>query len=122
MWVVRTILVLLLLLLVVAFAFNNTSPDQNVAVRLQPLFPNYVDVPLITVVFWSFVVGALLCLVLFVSMYVKLSIQTHSARKRIRSLESEVAILRNRPIEESAELLRGADQKKEESESPFAEK
>jgi len=122
MWVVRTILVLLLLLLVVGFAFNNTSPDQKVAVRLQPLFPNYVDVPLITVVFWSFVVGALLCLALFVSMYVKLSIQTHSARKRIRSLESEVAILRNRPIEESAELLRGADHKKEESESPFAEK
>ncbi|MEW5796399.1 MAG: LapA family protein [Candidatus Zixiibacteriota bacterium] len=122
MWIIRTILILLLLLMVVAFAFNNTGTDQKVAVHLQPLFPNYVDVPLITVVFWSFVAGALMCLVLFISTFVKLSIQSHAARKRIKALESEVAILRNRPIDESADLLKGLDRKREERESPFADR
>ena len=113
MWVVRTILVLLLLLLIVAFAFNNMGSDQRVAV--------HVDVPLVTVVFWAFAAGALLCMVLFVSMYLRLSLQTHAARKQIKALESEVSILRNRPIDESAELLKGFDQKKEERDSPFAD-
>jgi len=122
MWIIRTVLILLLLLLVVAFAFNNTGADQKVAVHLQPLLPNYVDVPLITVVFWSFMAGAILCSVLFVSVFVRSSILTHEARKRIKALESEVAILRNRPIDESAELLKGVDRKREERESPFADK
>ena len=121
MWIIRTVLVLLLLILVVGFAYNNIGPDQEVAVHLEPLFVNYVDVPLVTVVFWAFVAGAALSLLLFVSIYVKLSVQGHTARKRIRSLEGEVTILRNRPIEESAELLKGADRKMDEQESPFAE-
>ena len=121
MWIIRTVLVLLLLILVVGFAYNNMGSDQKVAVQLEPLFANYVDVPLVTVVFWAFVAGAALSLLLFVSIYVKLSVQGHTARKRIRALEGEVTILRNRPIEESAELLKGADRKKDESESPFSE-
>jgi len=122
MWIVRTVLVLLLLLLVVGFAYNNIGPDQRVIVHLQPLFSADYDVALTVVVFWSLVAGAILSMLLFVSMYLKLSVQAHSARKRIRALESEVTILRNRPIEESAELLVGADRKKDEQESPFAEK
>jgi uncharacterized integral membrane protein len=122
MWIVRAVLVLLLILLAVAFAFNNNGPDQKVAVNLEPLFANRVDVPLITVVFWSFVGGAVLSALLFVSIYLKQVIQTRFGRKRIRALESEVMILRNRPIEESAELLKGADQKKSELDSPFADK
>lgn len=121
MWIIRTVLVLLLLILVVGFAYNNIGPDQKVAVQLEPLFSNYIDVPLVTVVFWAFVAGTALSLLLFVSIYVKLSVQAHTARKRIKALEGEVTILRNRPIEESAELLRGADRKKDERESPFAE-
>jgi uncharacterized membrane protein YciS (DUF1049 family) len=112
---------LLLLLMIVAFAFNNMESDQKVAVHLRPLLPNYVDVPLVTVVFWAFASGALLCMVLFVTMYLRLSLQTHAARKRIKALESEVSILRNRPIDESVELLKGVDQKRVERNSPFAE-
>lgn len=120
MWVVRAILVLLLILLVVAFAYNNFGADQTVDVRLQPILPNYVDVPLVTVVFWSFVVGAVLATLLFVSMYIKQSVLVHASRKRIRALEGEVTILRNRPIEESVDLLKGADRKQDELESPFS--
>ncbi len=122
MWVVRTVLVLLLVLLVVGFAYNNTASDQKVAVHLHPLFADWVDVPLLTVVFWSFMGGAVLSMLLFVAMYLKLSLEARTARKRIRALESEVAILRNRPIEESVELLKGTDRRNEETESPFAEK
>ena len=121
MWIIRTALVLLLIILVVGFAYNNMGPEQKVAVQLEPFFVNYVDVPIVTVVFWAFVSGAALSLLLFVSIYVKLSVLGHTARKRIRALEGEVTILRNRPIEESAELLKGADRKKDELESPFAE-
>jgi len=121
MWVIRTILVLLLLLLIVAFAFNNMGSDQRVAVHLRPLLPDYVDVPLVTVVFWAFAAGALLCMVLFVSMYLRLSLQSHAAHKRIKALESEVSILRNRPIDESAEILKGVDQKSAELNSPFSD-
>jgi len=120
MWVVRTVLVLLLLLAVVGVAYNNFGANQIVDVRLEPLLPNYMDVPLVTVVFWSLVTGAVLSLFLFVSIFIKQSVQVHSARKRIKQLESEVTILRNRPIEESAELIKGADRKQDELESPFA--
>lgn len=122
MWVVRTVLVLLLLLLVVGFAYNNTGVDQKVAVYLEPAFSNYVDVPMLTVVFWAFAGGAVLSMLFFISMYLKLSVQSRGARKRIKALESEVAILRNRPIEDSVELLKGADRKSEATQSPFAEK
>ena len=120
MWVVRAILVLLLIILVVAFAYNNFGADQTVDVKLQPILPNYVDVPLVTVVFWSFVVGAVLSTLLFVSMYIKQSVLVHAARRRIKALEGEVTILRNRPIEESVELLKGADRKQDQTESPFS--
>ena len=121
MWVVRTVLVLLLLLLVVAFAYKNFGADQVVDVNLQPLFSNYVDVPLVTVVFWAFLAGAVLAMILFVTIYIRLSMQIHTARKKIRDLESEVTILRNRPIEESAELLKGVDKRTKELDSPFNE-
>ncbi|RKX27576.1 MAG: hypothetical protein DRP45_00640 [Candidatus Zixiibacteriota bacterium] len=119
MWVVRTILVLVLILLVVAFAYNNFGPDQVIDVKLEPVFPNYVDVPLVTVVFWSLLAGSILSMLLFVSAYVKQSVQFHSARKRIKALEGEVTILRNRPIEESADLLQGVDRRQSEKKSTF---
>jgi len=121
MWVVRAILILVLLILLVGFAFNNSGPDQKVAVRLEPLFANYVDVPLLTVVFGAMVVGAFLSLLLFITIYIKLSVETHGFRRRIKSLEGEVAILRNRPIEESAELIKGTDRKHGDLKSPFAD-
>lgn len=121
MWLIRTVLTLLLLLLVVGFAYNNTSSQQNVDVHLQPLAADRAEVPLVTVVFFSFLGGAILSMLLFVSMYLKVSLAARLARKRNRALESEVAILRNRPIEESAELLKGADRIITKARSPFAE-
>ncbi|MGD8921630.1 MAG: lipopolysaccharide assembly protein LapA domain-containing protein [Candidatus Zixiibacteriota bacterium] len=122
MWAVRAVLIAIVVILVVAFAYNNFKPEQTVDVYLQPIFSNYVDVPLVTVVFWSFVSGLVVSLLMFITTYIKLSVQVHGARKRVRSLENEVAILRNRPIEESADLLKGADDEETQVPSPFEER
>lgn len=119
MWAVRAVLLVLLILVIVAFAFNNFSPEQTVDVNFQPFYNNYVGVPLVTVVFWSLAAGAILSLLLFITVYIKLSVQVHTSRKRVKALEEEVSILRNRPIEESAELLRGDDTQGDQTESAF---
>ena len=121
MWAIRALLIAILVVLVVAFAYNNFGADQTVDVNLQPLYHNYVDVPLVTVVFWGFVAGVILSLLLFITTYIKLSVQVHGYKKRIRSLENEVAILRNRPIEESAELLKGVDSETDQQKSALSE-
>ena len=122
MWAVRAVLIAIVVILVVAFAYNNFKPEQTVDVYLQPIFSNYVDVPLVTVVFWSFVSGLVVSLLLYITTYIKLSVQVHGARRRVRSLENEVVILRNRPIEESADLLKGADDEETQVPSPFEER
>lgn len=119
MWAVRAVLLVLLILIVVWFAFSNFGTHQTVDVHFQPLYNDYTNVPLVTVVFWSLAAGALLSLLLFITVYIKLSVQVHTARKQIKALEAEVSILRNRPIEESAELLRGSDGRSETTESAF---
>jgi uncharacterized membrane protein YciS (DUF1049 family) len=119
MWAVRAILILLLILVVVAFAYNNFGQDQVVDVHLEPVFSNYLGVPLVTVVFWAFAGGAVLSLLLFITVYIKQSVNLHASRRRIKALESEVSILRNRPIEESVDLLKGADNR-QDKDSPFS--
>jgi uncharacterized membrane protein YciS (DUF1049 family) len=121
MWALRAVLVAALIILVVAFAYNNTGPSQIVDVNLRPLYYDYENVPLVTVVFWAFLGGVVLALLLFITTYIRLSVQMHGAKKRIKSLETEVTILRNRPIEESADLLRGADGSNDEISSAFNE-
>lgn len=116
MWVIRAILIVIIVIAVIAFGFFNFSTNQQVDVNL--IFEQYVEVPMVTVVFFSFVVGMLVSLVLFISIYIKLSIQNRLANKRITALESEVSILRNRPIEESVNLIK--DKKQDENlKSPF---
>ncbi|MFQ5452974.1 MAG: lipopolysaccharide assembly protein LapA domain-containing protein [Candidatus Zixiibacteriota bacterium] len=117
MWVIKAIMIALLVIGVVAFAYFNISPAQKVDVNL--IYVKLVEVPLVTVVFWSFVAGLMVSLILFISVYIKLSVQLRFANKRINTLDGEVTALRNRPIEESAGLLNGTDEKKLEVKSPL---
>ncbi|MFZ1685157.1 MAG: LapA family protein [Candidatus Zixiibacteriota bacterium] len=121
MWIVRAILIILIIFLIVAFAYNNNNPEQVVDVYMKPVAGNHIDVPLLTVVFCAFAAGCFLSLMIFIAIYVKQTMDLHSARKRVRALEAEVGILRNRPIEESADLLRGADSRLGDIKSPFSE-
>jgi uncharacterized membrane protein YciS (DUF1049 family) len=117
MWVVRAILIALVIVAVVAFAMYNVGAGQTVTVNL--IWATYLDVPLITVVFWSFVAGVIVSLLIFITAYIKLSVQLRSARKQVKALEGEVTVLRNRPIEESADLLGGSDDKSGKPTSSF---
>lgn len=117
MWVLRAILVALIVVCVVAFALYNVGSGQMVTVNL--IWVTFVEVPLITVVFWSFAAGVLISLFLFISVYIKLSVQLRATRKQARALEGEVTVLRNRPIEESADLLMRSEKQKEKANSPF---
>ena len=121
MWVVRAILIVIIIVLMIAFAFSNNGQDQVVNVNLEPLFQNRAAVPVLTVVFWGFVGGLLVSLLLFIGMYIKLSVENHSIGKKLRALEQEVAILRNRPIEESVDLLKGGNGGSNQIESTFTE-
>jgi len=121
MWALRAILIALVLVLLIAFAFSNNGRDQTVDVNMQPLLANRTGVQVLAVVFWSFVGGVLVSLLLFIGMYIKLSVENHATRRRVKALEHEVAILRNRPIEESVDLLKGADDKGDRIESTFKE-
>lgn len=119
MWALRALLIALVFVAAVAFAYSNVG--IVVDVNLQPVYSDMADVPLISVVGWALGIGLFLSLLMFISTYIKLSVQIRAARKRIKSLETEVAILRNRPIEESADLLKGADGESGDQRSAFSE-
>ena len=109
MWALRAILIVFVIVCVVAVALYNSSPAETVNVDL--VFAKYIEVPLVIVVFWSFMSGLLVSLLIFILVYLRQSVQIHGLHKNVRALESEVTALRNRPIEESAELLKGKDEK-----------
>ncbi len=118
MWIIRAVLVALVVICVIAFAFYNIGPGNVVDINLI-FWPPFLEVPMVTVVFWAFAAGVLVSLLLFISVYIKLSVQLRTAIKKVKALEGEVAVLRNRPIEESVDLLKGADNREEELDSPF---
>ena len=119
----RAILIVFVVAFVICFMFMSFAAkhaDQRVDIHKQPFADGtFSNVALAEVVLWSFVAGTLMSTVIFMLAYVKQSVQMRGCRKRIRALEGEVTILRNRPIEESAELLKGADLRSEELQSPF---
>nr|MBN2278032.1 LapA family protein [candidate division Zixibacteria bacterium] len=103
MWVLRSILILIIIAVIVGFALYNSGPDQSIDIHL--IWTQRFDVPVITVVFWAFMLGALVSWLLFISVYLKQSNQIRESNKAIRGLQTEVTALRNRPIEESKDLL-----------------
>ena len=103
MWVIRAVMIALVVICVVAFAYFNVGHEQTIDVNL--IWARFIDVPLITVVFWAFVGGVIVSLVGFISVYIRLTVDLRSVRKKMRALEHEITTLRNRPIEESAEFI-----------------
>lgn len=103
MWIVRTLFLAVVVIAFLAFLTYNIDPGQKIDVNL--IYASYLDVPLITVVFWSFLIGVLTMAGLMGVSYLRQSFDLQSAERRIRALESEAAILRNRTIEEAAGLF-----------------
>jgi len=103
MWVLRSILVLIIIAIIVGFAVYNSGPSQ--AVNINLIWTQRTEVPVITVVFWAFILGALVSWLLFITVYLKLSNQIREANRTVKGLQTEVTALRNRPIEETKNLL-----------------
>ncbi|RKX28464.1 MAG: hypothetical protein DRP47_04300 [Candidatus Zixiibacteriota bacterium] len=103
MWALRAFFVTIIVLAIVTFAIYNVQLDQRIDVNL--IWTTYSQVTAIEIVFWSFACGVVLSLLVFISAYIRNSVNLRAMRKQIKALESEVTVLRNRPIEESAELL-----------------
>jgi len=103
MWVFKSILILIIIAVIVGFALYNSGVNRTVDINL--IWTQRVDVPVITVVFWSFILGAMVSWLLFISIYMRLTNQLRTAGKSIKGLQTEVTGLRNRPIEESKDLL-----------------
>ena len=103
MWALRAIFVTVIVLAIVTFAIYNVQLDQRVDVDL--VWKTFSEVAVIEVVFWSFACGVVLSLLVFISAYIRMAVTLRGCRRQIRAFESEVTVLRNRPIEESAEML-----------------
>lgn len=103
MWALRAVFVTIIVLAVVTFAIYNVQLNQRIDVDL--IWKMYPQVTAVEVVFWSFTCGIVLSLLVFISAYIKMAVNLRAVRKQVQALESEVTVLRNRPIEESAELL-----------------
>jgi uncharacterized integral membrane protein len=104
MWVIRSILILVIIALIIGFALYNSGQNQSVDIDL--IWMKQLDVPVITIVFWSFVLGALVSWLLFISVYLKQSSQIREANRRSEGLLYEVTALRNRPIEDARDILK----------------
>ncbi len=111
MWVFRSFLILVIIAIIIGFALSNSSLEQKVDVDL--IWTKRFDVPILTVVLWSFISGAMVSWLLFVSVYLKQSSQLNRAKKDIKGLNDEVMALRNRPIEENRNFLSKQDGLKE---------
>lgn len=120
MWAVRAVLIAVIVIAIVAFAIHNVGEHQRVDVNL--IWKSFHRVAVVEVVFWSFAVGVVVSLVAFISVYIRLSMNVRSLRRQMRGLEAELSVLRNRPIEESAQMLSDTEPNNRDIESPFEER
>ncbi len=99
MGILRAILILIVLAIIIGFSVYNAAPRVEVN-----LIKASYEVPLVVVVYWSFLAGMVVAFLLVLSYIVKLQTDRRMDRQYKRSLEMEVSALRNRTIEELDEL------------------
>lgn len=99
MWAARLLLTLLIVIIIVGFAIYNAG--EKVTVRLPQ--HTYVDVPMIVMAFWGFIIGMLVAFVLGLTYYARMYKQLADQKKENKKLISELASLRNLALEEAEE-------------------
>lgn len=110
MWVIRAVLGIVLFIVLVGFAVYNAGE----LVSVQLLQTRYINVPLIVVVFWAFLIGLVIAFLFFVTVYFKQVAEIRQLKRQNGALSSEIVALRNRPIEEANDkfLLSDKDEDK----------
>jgi len=99
MAILRAFLILVVLAIIIGFSVYNAGPQVHVN-----LVRGEYDVPLVVVVYWSFLAGMLVAFLLSISYLLKIQADRRSDRQAKRRLEMEIAALRNRTIEKLEEL------------------
>lgn len=99
MGILRAILILIVLAIIIGFSVYNAGPRVDV-----DLIKSTYNVPLVVVVYWSFLAGMVVAFLLVLSYIVKVQTERRMDRQDKRRLELEVSALRNRTIEELDEL------------------
>jgi len=99
MGILRAFLILVVMTIIIGFSIYNAGPRVDV-----DLIKTQYNVPLVVVVYWSFLAGMVVAFLLVLSYIIR--VQTERRRDRLdrRRLEQEVSTLRNRSIEELDEL------------------
>ncbi len=99
MGIIRAILILIVLAVIIGFSVYNAGPRVDV-----DLIRGQYNVPLVVVVYWSFLTGMIVAMLLGASYVLKVQTDRRLERRDRRQLELEVGALRNRTIEELDEL------------------
>lgn len=99
MGIMRAILILIVLAIIIGFSVYNAGPRVDV-----DLVRATYNVPLVVVVYWSFLAGMVVAFLLTLSYIVKVQAERRTERHDKRRLELEISALRNRSIEELEEL------------------
>lgn len=97
MWLLRALIGVLIFVILLGFFVYNA--EQRVSVNIITAL--YHNVPLIVVVFWSFVFGLLTSFLLSITVYLKQTSDIRRLKRTVDNLNSEITALRNRPIEEA---------------------
>jgi uncharacterized integral membrane protein len=99
MGILRAFLILIVVTIIIGFSVYNAGPRVDVdLIRAQ------YNVPLVVVVYWSFLAGMVVAFLLVLSYILKMQTERRRDRADRRHLEQEVSTLRNRTIEELDEL------------------
>lgn len=99
MWAIRFFLIIVIIILVIGFSIYNSAETVDVN-----LFGKvYIDVPMIYLAFWAFVIGMLISFLLGITHYLKFQSELREQKKENKNLMEEITTLRNIPLEEDIE-------------------
>ena len=105
MWMLKWLGIAILLILLLGFSIQNL--DQTVDVDL--LFWSFQDVPLISVIFVTFIVGMMVWFVIAMVNELKLRAELRQTHRQRDELRGELQAMRNMPFEEPEEEEELAD-------------
>ncbi len=99
MWIIRTFLIIARIGLIVGFVLFNSYQQ----VKVNFFGTQYPEVSLISVIFFSFIVGMLTTFILVVVFVMKSQGELRRQKKENKKLLEEITALRNMPLEDLEE-------------------
>ncbi|MCJ7508644.1 MAG: LapA family protein [candidate division Zixibacteria bacterium] len=99
MWIIKYLLIIILIGLLVGFVVYNSSQQ----VTIDFFGKQYLEVRMISVIFFSFLIGMLVTFVLVVFFVMRTQAELRNQRRDNKKLLEEITALRNMPLEDTDE-------------------